>query len=224
MKFKKAAIIGCGGIATNLAPALSRMMDIVLVDGDRYEPKNVERQFPAMHTTANKAIALQSMIVSNTLKSVLSIPEYLKNGFIANKEAWKGVDLVIGCVDNNASRKLIRDLCEEQDIVGILAGNEHEDGEAHAYIPGIYDPFEHHEFTEGEAAPWACNSDKNIELNPQTPLANIMAAAAVFHILLSLRKVKKDENAVVYSRLDGLSSSFSRAKTYLSGKGSAKMA
>ena len=62
MKFKKAAIVGCGGIAVNLAPGLSRLMDVVLIDGDKYEPKNVTRQFPAMHSAANKAETLALML------------------------------------------------------------------------------------------------------------------------------------------------------------------
>lgn len=215
MIFKKAAIIGCGGIAVNLAPALSRIMDVVLVDGDKYEPKNVTRQFPALHSTENKAKVLASMIGENTLMEVECIELFVKDGQIVNEDAWKGVDLIIGCVDNNASRLILLDLADEFRTVCILGGNEHEDGEAHCFIPGIYNPMDHFEFPHGEKTPWACNSDKNIEENPQTPLANIMAASAIFHILLSLQKVKKPENAVVHSRLEPLSSTYARAKDLL---------
>jgi molybdopterin/thiamine biosynthesis adenylyltransferase len=214
MKFKKAAIVGCGGIAVNLAPGLSRLMDVVLIDGDKYEPKNVTRQFPAMHSAANKAETLALMLRPNTTMGITSIPEFIKDSMILNDSRFEGVDLIIGCVDNNSSRLILMDLADEMDATCILAGNEHEDGEAHCFIPGVHNPLEHFEFPEGERTPWGCNTDEVIEKYPQTPLANIMAASAVFHILLSLEKVKKPTNAVVHSRLEPLSSTFKRAKHF----------
>lgn len=214
IKFNKVAVVGCGGIAVNLVPALSRLYDVVLVDGDKYEPKNVERQFPALHSTDNKAKVLAEMIRHNTLKKVEHIEGFVKDALICNKPEWKGVDLIIGCVDNNSSRKILIGIGDELQIPVIVAGNETEEGEAHAFIPWVHNPLEHFEFPEGEPTPWACNHDKHVEKFPQTPLANIMAASAVFHILLSLRKVTKPENAVVHSRLEPLSSTFRRAKSF----------
>lgn len=214
-QYKKAAIIGCGGIAVNLAPALSRIMDVVLVDGDKYEPKNVSRQFPALHSKDNKAKVLKSMIEKHTVKTVTHIESFVETPLICNNENWKGVDLIVSCVDNNKSRRILAEIAEMYEIDCIMAGNEHEDGEAHAFIPNVYNPFDHFEFPDSAPAPWACNHDKTIEEFPQTPLANIMAASAAFHIILSLQKVTKPENAVVFSRLEPLSSSFKRAKEFL---------
>jgi molybdopterin/thiamine biosynthesis adenylyltransferase len=211
----KVAVVGCGGIAVNLVPALSRLYDIVLIDGDKYEPKNVERQFPALHSTDNKAKVLAEMIKPNTLKAVGYIEGFVKDSLITNCPEWSGVDLIIGCVDNNNSRKILIGLGDELQIPVIVSGNETEEGEAHAFIPWIYNPLDHFEFPDGEPTPWACNHDKHVEKFPQTPLANIMAASAVFHILLSLRKVTKPENAIVHSRLEPLSSTFKRAKSFL---------
>lgn len=216
MKINKVAVVGCGGIAVNLVPALSRMYNVVLIDGDKYEPKNVERQFPALHSTDNKAKVLAEMVRPNTLKRVDYIEGFVKDALITNNPEWKGTDLIIGCVDNNTSRRLLLDLGEELTIPVIVAGNETEEGEAHALIPWVYNPLNHFAFADGEPTPWACNHDKHVEKFPQTPLANIMAASAVFHILLSLRKVTKLENAVVHSRLEPLSSSFKRAKHFIS--------
>lgn len=215
IKITKIAVVGCGGIAVNLVPALSRLYDVVLVDGDKYEPKNVERQFPALHSTENKAKVLAGMVAPNTLKKVEYIEGFVKDALITNKPEWKGVDLIIGCVDNNSSRKILIELGDELQIPVIIAGNENEEGEAHAFIPWVHNPMDHFFFPESEPTPWACNHDKHVEKFPQTPLANIMAASAVFHILLSLRKVSKLENAVVHSRLEPLSSTFRRAKSFL---------
>jgi molybdopterin/thiamine biosynthesis adenylyltransferase len=214
-QYKKAAIIGCGGIAVNLAPALSRLMDVVLVDGDKYEPKNVTRQFPALHSKDNKAKVLKSMIEKHTIHNVTHIESFVENAMICNHENWKNIDLIVGCVDNNKSRRILLEIAEIYDIDCILAGNEHEDGEAHAFIPNVYNPLDYFEFPDTEPAPWSCNHNKTIEEFPQTPLANIMASSAVFHIVLSLQKVKKPENAIVFSRLEPLSSTFKRAKELL---------
>jgi molybdopterin/thiamine biosynthesis adenylyltransferase len=222
MKIQKIAVIGCGGIAVNLVPALSRLYDLVLVDGDKYEPKNVERQFPALHSTDNKAKVLKAMVQPHTLKKVEHIESFVKDGLISNHPEWKGVDMIVGCVDNNSSRKILIGLGDEFEIPVIVAGNETEDGEAHAYIPRVHNPLDHFDFPEGEPTPWACNHDKHVEKFPQTPLANIMAASAVFHILLSMRKVAKLENAVVHSRLEPLSSTFRRAKSFQADKSSPK--
>jgi len=217
--FKKAAIIGCGGIATNLAPALSRIMDVVLFDGDKYEPKNVSRQFPALKSTENKAKTLASLIKEHTLHNVEFVESFVKCSSEATKDAWKDVDLIIGCVDNNASRRILIEIAEDLEICCILGGNEHEEGEAHCFIPDVYNPLLHHAFPDTEPAPWACNSDKQIDKHPQTPLANIMASSAIFHIILSLQKVMSPMNAIVHSRLEPLSSTFSRAKNILADIG-----
>jgi molybdopterin/thiamine biosynthesis adenylyltransferase len=222
MKISKVAVVGCGGIAVNLVPALSRLYDLVLVDGDKYEPKNVERQFPALHSTDNKAKVLRAMVQPHTLKKVEHIEGFVKDALITNESAWKGVNLIVGCVDNNSSRKILINIGDELGIPVIVAGNETEEGEAHAYIPWVYNPLDHFEFPEGGPTPWACNHDKHVEKFPQTPLANIMAASAVFHILLSMRKVSKLENAVVHSRLEPLSSTFKRAKSFLAEQSSPK--
>lgn len=209
----KIALIGAGGIGCHLAPILSRMHDIVIVDGDVYEPKNVERQFPALKHSGNKAMILAEMVQENTIKTVQSIPAYVKNAAIANSPEWRGVDMIVSGVDNNESRRILCDLADIFNVPLIMAGNEHEHGEAHLFVPEIYNPFDYHEFkVDPNDVPWGCNTDAVVELYPQTPIANFLAAGCAMHILLSWKKVGNPLNAVCYSRTDALSSSFARIR------------
>ena len=211
----KYAIIGAGGIGCNLAQMLCREGDIVIIDKDNYEPDNAARQFPALHSTENKAMVLAEWCRKQTLNKVEHINDYLKNTFIRNHPEFDGVDMLIGCVDNNASRGAIIKVAECMEIPAILAGNEHEHGEAHLFIPEIYNPFDHFEFQNGEPPPWGCNTEKTLSEFPQTAIANIMAAGCAMHILLSWFKVNEPRNCIVYSRNDALSSTYKRAKDLL---------
>jgi molybdopterin/thiamine biosynthesis adenylyltransferase len=209
----KYAIVGAGGIGCAIAPLLSRLGDIVIIDADSYEPKNVARQFPALTSNRNKAETLAGMLQPHTLNKVEFIPDWLRDSSICTWDEWKGVDCIIGGVDNNESRLIITGLADALNIPAILAGNDHENGEAHLFFPGVYDPLDHHDFpVVPHAAPWGCNKDSVIEEFPQTPIANALAAAAVMHILLSLRKAKKPENVICYSRLDPFSSIVKRIR------------
>ncbi len=212
----KICLIGGGGIGCCLAPILSRMFPLVIVDEDTYEPANVQRQFPALLHAGNKAEILSGMIQSNTLHKIEFIPEFMKDAMITNHDAWKGVDFIVSGVDNNASRHIIAQLATDLEIPCILAGNSHEHGEAHLLIPGTYHPMDHYEFgDDGEKVPWGCNTDQNLDEFPQTPFSNFLAAGCAIHLLLSWQRVTNPLNCVVYSRNDALCSSYSRVKDLL---------
>lgn len=212
--FSRVAMIGAGGIGCHLGPMLAILFDLTLVDGDTYEPKNNSRQFPALKSTENKAQVLASILQAQTVQDVQFVPEYLKGVEIINKDAFKGVDLIIGAVDNNKSRRIIAELCDLLDIPAILGGNDELHGEAHLYWPGHYSCFEHFPFEDNEPAPFDCNADQTIEERPQTVFANIMAAGAVMQILLSLRAVENPKNVLCYTRHDTMGSEGSRVRNF----------
>lgn len=212
----KICLVGAGGIGCNLAPMLSRMAPLVIIDADSYEPANVSRQFPALQYKDNKALVLARMVQPHTLHPVLFIQEFVKDIMICNHGEWEGVDLIIAGVDNNPSRRILVELAADLEIPCILAGNSHAHGEAHLFIPGIYNPLDHFEFAEEDPAPWSCNSDKMLEEFPQTAVANILASGCAMHLLHSWQTVVNPMNAVVHSRHDALSSTYARAKDKLS--------
>jgi molybdopterin/thiamine biosynthesis adenylyltransferase len=211
----KIALIGAGGIGCALAPYLCREAPLVICDEDSYEPKNHGRQFPSLVSAENKATALARLIQSQTLHEVAGIPYYLKDVMMANRPEWRGVDFIVSGVDNNKSRRIIIQVAAELGIPAILAGNEHEHGEAHLFIPFLYNPLDHHEFPDGNPAPWSCNADKTLDEHPQTFIANTLAAGAVMHLLMSWKVARDPKNCLVYSRLDPFSSDCRRAKSVL---------
>jgi len=213
-KPQKAAIIGAGGIACTLAPILGRLMDLVIVDADDYEPSNAARQFPALTSTGNKAVVLAESIAGSTLQSVQAVPHYLQGAMAINWPEWEGVEIIFGAVDNNQSRHIIMQLAEDLGIPAILAGNSHAHGEAHLFIPDAHDPRHHFEFPDTDPPPWSCNSERTLEEFPQTAMANIVAAGCAMHLLLSWEHVANPLHAVVHSRIDTLCSSFRRAKDF----------
>jgi molybdopterin/thiamine biosynthesis adenylyltransferase len=208
----KALIVGAGGIACTLAPILSRLMNVVIADADHYEPANSSRQFPALKSKGNKAEVLASMIRGNTIWKVQSIPEYVKGLTFLNHEETIGLDLIIGCVDNHASRDILMELADFAGIPAILAANDHEHGEAHLFYPGVYDPRQHFSFEAGEPTPWACNADATLDKYPQTAMANIMASGCAMHILLSLNKASNPLNAIAMSRAEPLAGTTLRVR------------
>lgn len=210
----KAAIVGAGGIGCYLAPMLCRLMDVVIIDGDKYEKKNVERQFPALLSDGNKARVLAEMLAPTTLNKVTQIEGFLKGIEIISESAFEGVDIIFGAVDNNKSRRLIEEVCLGLEIPAIIAGNEHEHGEAHLIAPGLHSPFDHFDFPDNQPTPWGCNTDAALDENPQTAIANMLAAGAAMHLYISWVTAIKPEFAIAYTRLDTFFSESKRIQDF----------
>lgn len=211
----KIALVGAGGIGCSLAPMLSRYADLVIVDGDQYTPENAARQFPALEVTGNKSLILASHISRYTLNSVLHISSYFKGPEIFCNPETQGLTMIIGAVDNNASRRIIVETAEIYGLPAIIAGNEHKSGEAYLFIPNVFNPFDHVEFPDTDPAPWACNAPETLDAHPQTAIANQLAAAAAIHLFLSYTNTKNPENTLVYSKLDTHYSEYKRARDYM---------
>lgn len=116
-------ICGCGGTGSNLAPMLSRMLKneiFYLIDGDTVEGKNIERQtFQNFDIGSNKARALSKKLNSNFPNKHYFLDKYLESAeeikqLLVDRTTGKDIEfisriIIIGCVDNNASRKILED-------------------------------------------------------------------------------------------------------------------
>jgi hypothetical protein len=104
------------------------MGDIVmtLVDGDRFENRNRDRQ--SFTQLGNKAeVVAESLGSEFTRIRFRSRPEYVTERTVSG--VIREGDFVFACVDNHASRAIISRRCEElDDIVLISGGNEFTDG------------------------------------------------------------------------------------------------
>lgn len=173
-------IIGCGGVGSWLAPSLCMLAgrdNIVLVDGDNLEEKNLNRQlFSPQAIGHNKAWAL-AQVYNCSFE-----PVYYSSGSIeVNKYDW-----LIGCVDNHPARAAILSTCDSVGCRAIIAANETHSAEAYFYQPDWrgcpLDPRVYYrdilQDTAGDplAANSGCTGLAQVE-RPQLASANFMAAA-----------------------------------------------
>jgi len=182
-----AYVIGAGGVGSWLTPSLCLLLGprkVVVVDGDRLEEKNLNRQlFRREHLGQNKAIALAG------LYGCLSRPEYFAMGrFTVQPEDW-----LITLVDNHPARRAALNEADMRGCRVLIAANETHSAEAYYYEPqwrgGSLDPRTY--FPEiltgtdgdpmGEAI--GCTGEAQEE-NPQLVSANSLAASLAMHLFV----------------------------------------
>jgi len=144
-------VIGCGGTGGHLIPHLARYVkvkndsgerrtvNLILADGDMVEEKNLKRQhFIMQDISKNKAMVmaeryssafgLEIKAIPNDLEKVEDINDALNHYSIGSDSAY----MVIGCVDNNASRRVIHEWFTTEDFHAkfwIDSGNEEKAGQ-----------------------------------------------------------------------------------------------
>lgn len=135
-----AVIIGLGGVGTILAERLCRFLnfsrdyesEVLLVDGDKYEPKNYERQ--EFNSIGNKAETKAHELASKFRDIEFDVVEsYINEENVG--DIIKENTVVFVCVDNHKSRMIINNYCKTlNDITLISGGNELTDGNAQLYV------------------------------------------------------------------------------------------
>ena len=206
-------VVGAGGIGSILMPYISRelmagnLQHVWLVDGDRYEEKNLVRQFfSPICLGMNKAEAqvLKSSVLDPKLKQKLhAVPNMLTEPtitsllpIIAHNSRW----VVFSCVDNHACRALLAKWVDTQletipwlEMCLITGGNDEWDGNTHLYgrwdIQGIATSLgtpllkRHPELLtdqEGSREGLSCQELINLTGGRQRLVANAMAANTMF--------------------------------------------
>ncbi len=131
-----AVIVGLGGIGSNLLESLCRTIlfskselcprSVLLVDGDKYQPKNRNRQ--RVGSLGNKAeVARGLMKITFPPLDISAEPEFISSKNIS--KFIKNGDVVFSCVDNHATRKLLSDHFKKlKNGLLISGGNEKIDG------------------------------------------------------------------------------------------------
>lgn len=108
-------VVGCGGNGSHLVPDIARLIkslnssiELILIDGDTVEEKNLIRQhFSASDVGKNKAQVLSSRYGAAFGIATSYIPEYLTKDNIGSVSS--SAVLWITCTDNLVSRKLVAD-------------------------------------------------------------------------------------------------------------------
>jgi len=182
------AIIGAGGtggwVATCLAKMLSEQDRLLLVDKDKFEEHNMDRQL-GCRVGAYKVNAL-ARTLSTSRCAIDTKTEWFKESTDLGD-----TDTILCAVDNHPARIACLKWCEQEaDRLVVIAGNEYWDAEAYVYRrpwrEGPLDPRSYYpellESTEGDPLHPPCTGEV-LESEPQLALANNLAAAFAVQLL-----------------------------------------
>jgi len=136
---KRFVLVGAGGIGTWLAAGLARMLEfqypgsaLVLVDGDSYEQKNLERQ--SFKSMGNKAISTANELTQQFVNTTfIPVPKWVVSDEmtgVADDDSPKikasslimENDIVFAVVDNFAARKIIFDAASNLENIDVFTG------------------------------------------------------------------------------------------------------
>lgn len=124
-------VIGLGGVGSIVArygavflASLQKDARMLLIDGDKFEPNNATRMIFGSH--GNKAKVVQRELWPRFKHSHLTVIPY---GVYVGQDNIKNLiqtgDIVLMCVDNHKTRKLISDhCCQLRNITLISGGND----------------------------------------------------------------------------------------------------
>jgi len=136
-------LIGCGGTGSHLATGLGALTrelidrgqacDLVFIDGDKVEAKNVGRQlFSAGDVGRFKAEVLARRVGAAFNLPALALSRHVSTAKeLTHKDRHDSLDVLIGAVDNPAARAHIAGAMKEAhgDLWVIDAGNENHSGQ-----------------------------------------------------------------------------------------------
>jgi len=131
---RKIVIIGCGGNGSHIVPHVARLVrslrndiEMVLIDGDIVEEKNLIRQhFIPTDIGTNKAEVLARRYGNALNVNIGHVPEYLTDASASAMLSNGARTLVITCTDNLKSRHLV---ATKHTGVWIDLGNEKTSGQ-----------------------------------------------------------------------------------------------
>lgn len=142
---KSVKLIGLGGIGHIAARYLSVFLAaqdisvrLALIDGDDFETDNLSRMMFLTH--GNKAEVTKEELLNHFRDSrltILSIPNYVEKDNM--EKLIRDGDIVILCVDNHKTRKMVAEHCAKLDNVTLFSsGNDGVDDNAKPPTTGTY--------------------------------------------------------------------------------------
>ena len=202
----KILIIGLGGIGSILSNTISRFLNtknyetkILLIDGDTYENKNVERQ--EFNGFGNKADVKTRELRSKFNKIIFeNHPIYLDENYC--NQLLTENSIVFLCVDNHKTRKVVSDFCKNlNNIILISGGNELTDGNVQIYIrkggkdvtPSLTDYHPEIE-TPTDKSPDEMSCEELSQSAPQLYFTNFMVAG---HMCSAFYNIIERSNATI---------------------------
>lgn len=199
-------IIGCGGVGSWLVPVITRLLNredtITLIDGDKLEAKNLDRQlFDASDIGEYKAQALATRYGC----------EFRNSWYNAGTMQHSKRDVLFVCVDNHPARIAALEACDRYGCRCIIAANETHSAEAYYYQPDwcgermdprvYYPEMVTDKSGDPRAAAIGCTGDAQRQ-NPQLATANFTAAALALNLyVVWIQELKKMDASIVLEHL-----------------------
>lgn len=122
---KNVTIVGVGALGSHVAQFLRNHAKLKVIDFDRLEQKNVMSQFHAKASVGKpKVLGLQQTMQFLFATKIEAVPHRLVENNA--KELLSRTDLVIDCLDNGASRRLVQGFVRAAGVPclhGALAAN-----------------------------------------------------------------------------------------------------
>ncbi len=117
-------IVGVGGTGSLLARDLPKLLTDIrnrmcLIDGDVVEKKNIVRQgYQQQDVGDNKAVALSRKINSLYDTNCIFMDQYINDENLINLiKSYKAyIPVILGCVDNDKTRKIIEKVINDKDL------------------------------------------------------------------------------------------------------------
>ena len=119
----RVVIVGLGALGSNLMFAARSIPDLewTVIDDDRVEFRNTQSQFhPQLVLNKNKAVAIKQ-----SLQSLFKLKVGAKSVRLTSdntEQLLSEADLVIDCLDNAVSRRVLADYCEANNIEHLHSG------------------------------------------------------------------------------------------------------
>lgn len=190
-------VLGAGGTGSWLCAFLDKMSlgnDIIVLDGDIVEPKNILRQ----------NFKMNDVMLPKATQVALSHNMSHIHGFITDTSIFHEVmtefpddtiPMLVGCLDNNATRKIAHDFVQEvPNVVWIDAGNAERFGQVYItikendqFVGNFRSPLEIDEvfmnFEGDERRPDQISCAEQSESAPQNVTANVTSANVLFNVI-----------------------------------------
>ncbi len=212
----KIVMLGAGGTGGHIAPhlyrllhALERSVKVIIADGDIVEEKNLVRQnFISSDLGRNKAQVLAERYASAFGMEVMYVPEFIESEerlsqLVKPELYWgkpysslqhEGLSILIGCVDNNRSRRLFNEVFKKSpNLIYLDSGNGEHTGQVvcgirrngRTYYKPVGDLYPD-VLADTDKFPTELSCAEAAVSAPQSIAANIMAATAIVSYLYNI--------------------------------------
>ena len=210
-------VVGLGGIGSIVCEGMSRFLNyekslnyfpqMTLIDGDKFETKNHERQ-NFITEGENKAETKKKELHERFKNMVFGSERVFVNNENISK-LIKEKDIVMLCVDNHKTRKVVSDYCSKlSDITLISGGNELEDGNVQIFVkksgqkitPSLTDY--HKELDNpGDKSPEELSCEELSKSEPQLYFTNLMAASYMLTAFYNVWKGRLDFSEIYFDNV-----------------------